>query len=329
MTKLRRVGILGTGSAVPDRVLTNQELERMVDTSDEWIVQRTGIKERRIADERTATSDICIQASSKALDMSGVDPKDLDLIIVGTVTPDMFFPSTACVVQDAIGAVNGAAFDVSAACCGFVYGLTIASQFISNGAYERILVLGAEMLSKITNYKERDTCVLFGDGGGAAVLGAVEEPRGILATDVGSDGGLGKLLSLPAGGSRIPASHDTVDQGLHYIRMNGRALYGNAVKAMSESALRVLGATGYSGADLDLLIPHQANLRMIARTAERLELPMEKVYVNVDRLGNTSAGSIPIALDEAVRAGLIKEGMLICMTAFGGGLTWGSVLIRW
>ena len=329
MMTLRRVGILGTGSGAPERVITNQDLEKMVDTSDEWIVQRTGIRERHIADDNTATSDICIEASLKALEMSGVDAKELNAIVVGTVTPDMFFPSTACLVQDAIGATNAAAFDISAACSGFVYGLTIAKQFISNGVYEKMLVLGGETLSKITDYEERDTCVLFGDGGGAAVLGPVQEPRGILATDTGSDGGLGKLLSMPGGGSRNPATHDTVDQRLHYIRMNGRALYGNAVKAMSESALRVLGQAGYTGADLDLLIPHQANLRMITRTAERLDLPMEKVFVNVDKFGNTSAGSIPIALDEAVRAGVVSEGMLVCLTAFGGGLTWGSVLIRW
>lgn len=321
--------IIGTGSAAPERVLTNLDLEKMVDTSDEWIRTRTGIRERRVADENTATSDLAAQAARRALEDTNLGIADLDMIMVATVTPDTNFPSTACLVQDKIGAKRAAVLDIGAACSGFIYGLSLARSLIDMGEYGTILVIGAETLTKITDWQDRNTCVLFGDGAGAAILQAGDKNRGILATHLGGDGSLGSLLILPAGGSRLPASHQTVDEKLHYIKMAGNEVFKSAVRAMGDSAVSVLEKVSLSSQDVDLLITHQANLRIIQATAKRIHLPMERVYVNLDRYGNTSAASIPIALDEARRRGLIKEGDTSLLVAFGAGFTWGSAVIRW
>lgn len=321
--------IIGTGSAAPERVLTNLDLEKMVETSDEWIRTRTGIRERRVADENTATSDLAAQAARRALEDTNLGIADLDMIMVATVTPDTNFPSTACLVQDKIGAKRAAVLDIGAACSGFIYGLSLARSLIDMGEYSTILVIGAETLTKITDWQDRNTCVLFGDGAGAAILQAGDKNRGILATHLGGDGSLGSLLILPAGGSRLPASHQTVDEKLHYIKMAGNEVFKSAVRAMGDSAVSVLEKVGLSSQDVDLLITHQANLRIIQATAKRIHLPMERVYVNLDRYGNTSAASIPIALDEACRRGLIKEGDTSLLVAFGAGFTWGSAVIRW
>ncbi len=321
--------IIGTGSAAPEKVLTNFDLEKMVDTSDEWIRTRTGIRERRVADENTATSDLAAQAARRALEDSSLGVEDLDMIMVATVTPDMNFPSTACLMQDKIGARRAAVLDIGAACSGFIYGLSLARSLIDIGEYRTILVIGAEILTKITDWQDRNTCILFGDGAGAAILQAGEEKKGILATHLGGDGSLGSLLALPAGGSRLPASHQTVDERLHYLKMAGNEVFKSAVRAMGDSAVTVLEKVGLTSQDVDLLITHQANLRIIQATAKRIHLPMERVYVNLDRYGNTSAASIPIALDEARRRGLIKEGDTSLLVAFGAGFTWGSAVIKW
>jgi len=321
--------IIGTGSAAPERVLTNLDLEKMVDTSDEWIRTRTGIRERRVADENTATSDLAAQAARRALEDTNLGIADLDMIMVATVTPDTNFPSTACLVQDKIGAKRAAVLDIGAACSGFIYGLSLARSLIDMGEYSTILVIGAETLTKITDWQDKNTCVLFGDGAGAAILQAGDKNRGILATHLGGDGSLGSLLILPAGGSRLPASHQTVDEKLHYIKMAGNEVFKSAVRAMGDSAVSVLEKVSLTSQDVDLLITHQANLRIIQATAKRIHLPMERVYVNLDRYGNTSAASIPIALDEARRRGLIKEGDTSLLVAFGAGFTWGSAVIRW
>ncbi|MFZ1946971.1 MAG: beta-ketoacyl-ACP synthase III [bacterium] len=323
------IGIIGVGAYVPDDVLTNRDLEKMVDTNDQWIRERTGISKRHRADAKTATSDLAKQAGLRALADAGLGPLDVDMIIVATATPDMLFPSTACVVQKEIGATNAVAFDVSAACSGFLYGLSIAEQFVKSGGYDHILVVGAETLTKILDWTDRSTCVLFGDGAGAAVVGRVGEGRGLISTLLASDGALGDMLELPAGGSRMPASEETLRRGLHFVKMEGNKLFKAAVKAMASAAISTLDGAGYSGDDLDLLVPHQANLRIITATADRIKIPMDKVHINIEEYGNTSAASIPIALDEAKRKGVLKEGMLIEMVSFGGGLTWACVLMRW
>jgi 3-oxoacyl-[acyl-carrier-protein] synthase-3 len=323
------IGIIGIGSYVPEDTLTNLDLERMVDTSDQWIKERTGISKRHRADEKTATSDLAKGAALGALEDAGLGPEDIDVIVVGTATPDMFFPSTACLVQKEIGAKNAAAFDVSAACSGFLYGISIAEDFVKTGRYKRVLVIGAETLTKIVDWTDRTTCVLFGDGAGAVVIGEVGDGRGILSAFMASDGSMGDLLKLPAGGSRMPPTEATVRGGLHYVKMQGNKLFRAAVKAMASAALTSLADAGYTGHDLDLLVTHQANMRIIDATARRISVPMEKVYANVDRFGNTSAASIPIALAEAKAKGILKEGMLVELVAFGGGLTWASVLMKW
>ncbi|MFV9567411.1 beta-ketoacyl-ACP synthase III [Thermoanaerobacter mathranii] len=329
MGKKFAAGILGTGSYVPEKVLTNSDLEKMVDTSDEWITTRTGIKERRIADPSQAASNLGIEAARKALEDAKIAPSEIDMIIVATVTPDMNFPSTACIIQANLGASNAAAFDISVGCSGFIYGLAIAQQFVETGMYNKILVIGAETLSKITNWKDRNTCVLFGDGAGAAVVGRVESGYGILSTYLGADGTGGKHLYMPAGGSRMPASEETVKKNLHTIFMEGQEVFKFAVKVMDSATIEALNRCGLKPEDIDMLIPHQANTRIIEAARKRLKLSDDKVYINLDKYGNTSAASVAIALDEAYRKGLIKKGDIILTVAFGAGLTWGSSVIKW
>lgn len=323
------VGILGMGSYLPERVLTNHDLEKMVETTDEWIVTRTGIHTRRIADEKTATSDLATEAALRALKDAGTEAEEIDLIIVATVTPDMNFPSTACIVQMNIGAKNAAAFDLEAGCSGFIYGLTVGKQFIATGMYKKVLVIGAETLSKIVDWKDRNTCVLFGDGAGAAVLGPTEEGTGILSAYMGSDGEGGKFLTMPAGGSRIPATLESVEKNLHYIKMDGSEVFKFAVRIMNRASQEAIDRSGYTVDDINYLVPHQANIRIIEAAAKKLKLPMDKVHVNLDRLGNMSAASIPVAFDEAVKQGKIKKGDLVVMVGFGAGLTWGASVIKW
>jgi len=323
------VGIIGIGCYVPDKVVTNKDLERIVDTSDEWIVERTGIRERRIAEPDVATSDLATRAAECALTDAGVTAAEIDLIIVATATPDMFFPSVACLVQDNLKAVNAAAFDLSAGCSGFAYGLVAGSQFIKTGRYRKVLVIGAETLSKILDWSDRNTCVLFGDGAGAVILGETEQGYGILGAHLGADGSGGDLLKLPAGGSRLPASNETIGGRLHFVHMNGNEVFKFAIKVMGEAAVKALEDAGLTSDDVDCLIPHQANIRIIQSAAKRLKLPMDKVVINVEKYGNTSAASIPIALQEALEAGRIKKGDVVVLVGFGAGLTWASCVIKW
>ncbi len=325
----RAVGILGMGHYVPEKILTNFDLEKMVETSDQWITERTGIKQRHIAAPEEATSDLCYNAAMIALKDAGVAPEELDLVIVATASPDHVFPSTACLVQDRIGAKNAAAFDLAAGCSGFVYSLGVASQMIATGLYKHALIIGAETLSRIMNWTDRNTCVLFGDGAGAAVLGPVEEGYGVLGIDMGADGSGGKYLIQPAGGSRNPASPETVEANDHTIHMNGPEVFKFAIQIMGKTAKRALAKANMKAEDLDMLFPHQANLRIISSAAKRLKMPMEKVWVNVDKYANTSAASIPIALCEAQAAGALKKGDNILLDGFGAGLTWASIVLKW
>lgn len=329
LTALRPVGILGTGKYVPERVLTNRDLEQTVDTNDEWIVTRTGIRERRLASEQQASSDLALEAARIALDKSGVSAEQLDLIIVATITPDMSFPSTACILQDKLGARKAAAFDLSAACSGFIYGLANAVNFIAAGIYKHALVIGAECLSKITDYTDRNTCILFGDGAGAVVLGEVAEGRGFRSFELGADGSGGDLLKLEGGGSRYPATPQSLESKLHYISMAGRDVFKFAVRIMGSSAEEALRKAGLDKSDIDLLVPHQANIRIIQAALERLKLSEEKCMINLDRYGNVSAASIPIALAEADEQGRAKPGDCIVLVGFGGGLTWGASVLIW
>ncbi|MCK4851953.1 MAG: ketoacyl-ACP synthase III [Candidatus Omnitrophica bacterium] len=329
MTKGKGTGILGVGKYLPEKVLTNADLEKMVDTNNEWITTRTGIKERRIAARDECTSDMAVKAARAALDNAGLRPEDIDLLIVATITPDMFFPSTACQLQYKLGLNNIPAFDISVACSGYIYGLTIADQFIKSGTYGRALVVAAEKLSSITDWEDRSTCVLFGDGAGAAVLGTVEE-GGILGAHLGADGSKGDLLQLPAGGSRMPASKKTIEDKLHTIKMEGNVLFKHAVKIMANAALAVTEPLGLKGEDIDIIIPHQANIRILNALARRMGVdPEKKVYLNIEKYGNMSAASSAVALTEAVEEGRIKKGNIILMDAFGGGLTWGALIIKW
>jgi len=328
MCENRKVGILGLGAYLPDRILTNKDLEKMVDTTDEWITTRSGIKERRIARPDEATSDMATEAAKKALKDAGLKPEDIDLIIVATITPDMFFPATACLVQEKIGARTVPAFDVSVACSGFIYGIAIAEQFIRSGTYKYALVIAAEKLSAITDWSDRSTCVLFGDGAGAAVLGAVEK-GGILSVYLGANGRQGDLIKLPAGGSRIPATKKSIDDKLHFIKMNGAELFKHAVKVMADAALEATRPLGLQAKDISLVIPHQANIRILNAVAKRMGLTEDKIYLNIERYGNMSAASSAVALVDAVKEGRIKKGDKILLDAFGGGLTWGAIVIEW
>lgn len=324
-----RSRVTGTGSAVPDKILTNFDLEKMVDTSDEWIITRTGIKERRIASPDEYTSTLANRAASRALEMAGITAAELDLIIVATVTPDFPFPSTASILQQSLKATQAAAFDISAACSGFIFGLATVDKFIRTGSIKNALLVGVEVLSRIVDWTDRNSCLLFGDGAGAVVISAAEGDRGIHDTFIKSDGSHWELLYQPAPGNRNPASQQVIDERLNFIRMQGNEVFKLAVRAMEEAAQQVLSAGGFTTADIDLFIPHQANKRIIDAIGKRLGIPDEKVYVNIDRFGNTSSASIPIALDEANRTGLLQPGNLLLLDAFGGGLAWGAVTIRW
>ena len=326
--KGRRVGITGIGVHVPERVLTNAELERMVDTSDEWIVERTGIRERRIARDDEAASDLAIPAARQALERAGVDAADLDLVIVATSTPDMLFPSTGAIVAEALGARKAAAYDTLAACSGFLYGVSQAFGVISGGVAERALVVGTEVLSKIVNWNDRGTCILFGDGAGAAVLEPVAD-GGFIGFELGVDAAYGPDLCLPAGGSRTPASAETVASELHWVQMNGREVFRVATRLMVSSANDLLEACGATIEDVDLYVVHQANQRIIDHAAKNLGLPQEKVFLNIDRYGNTSAASIPLGLADALDEGALEPGMRVLMSAVGGGITWGSAYMTW
>ncbi len=325
---MKRVGIIGVGEYLPEKVLTNADLERMVDTSDEWITTRTGIRERRIAAKNEASSDLAYEAAKKALKSANLAPADVDLIIVATVTPDMCFPSVACLLQNAIAARKAACFDVSAACAGFVYALTAAQQFIAAGMYKNALVVGTEVMSSVTDWKDRNTCVLFGDGAGAVVLGEVPS-GGILASYLGSDGSKADILQVPAGGSRKPASVHTIEARQHYVKMQGNELFKLAVTIMADAAQVALKKAGLECSDIDLVIPHQANIRIIMAMAKKLNLPQEKIFLNIERYGNMSSASTVTALCEAVQAGRIRKGDIVLLDAFGAGLVWGAVVIKW
>ena len=325
----RSASIVGVGSYVPSRVLTNADLERMVETSDDWITSRTGIRERRLAAADEATSDLAAAAARRALESAGLAAGDVDLIIVATITPDMMFPSTACLVQQKLGATRAAAFDIEAACSGFVYALDIGAQFVRSGTYETVLVIGAEKMSSVVDWQDRNTCVLFGDGAGAALLRHRPGSNGLLTTCLGSDGGKAKLLELPAGGSALPNTPETLSQRLQYLRMDGKETFKNAVNAMVGAATTALERCGLTVDQVRCVIPHQANLRILSAVAERLGATDEQLFVNVDRYGNTSAASVAIALDEAVRAGRIRSGDLVLLVVFGAGLTWGAAVIEW
>jgi len=323
------VGIAGIGSYVPPKVITNEDLSKLVDTSNEWIIERTGIRERRVVDNNTSTSDIATIAAKRALEDGNISPEEIDLILVATVTPDMAFPSTACIVQKNIGAVNAAAFDISVGCSGFIYGLSIGVNFIRSGAYRKVLVIGAETLSKIVNWQDRNTCILFGDGAGACVIERCEDGYGFLSFDLGADGTNGNLLTMPAGGSRLPASYETVSNNLHTINMDGREVFKFAVRVIEKTSLNALNKANITLDGIDYLVPHQANIRIIESATKKLKLADDKVYVNLDKYGNMSSASIPVALDEAYRNNLLQLGNQILLVAFGAGLTWGSTLLKW
>lgn len=321
--------VLGIGAAVPGKLITNKDFERRLDTSDEWIVTRTGIRERRIAEEGVQLSDLAAEAAREAMAGAGVRPEEIDLFIVATATPETIFPSTACWTQPKLGLRHIPCFDISAGCSGFLYGLCVADGLLRGGTAKKILLIGAEMLSRATNWEDRQSCVLFGDGAGAVVLEANGEDSGLIASTWGSDGSLGELLVQPAGGSRLQASHETVDRNQHTITMAGNEVFRHAVKAMQTATLEVMEKAGVTAEDIDLFVPHQANLRIMAATAERAGIPMEKAYNSIQRYGNTSAASIPTALRDAAREGRIKRGDLVLLAAFGAGFTWGAALIRW
>ncbi len=326
---LRQAHIIGWGKYAPPKVLTNDELARMVDTSDGWIRERTGIGERRIASPKESTAMMAVHAAREAVETANIDPHDIDLIIVATATPEYPFPATACLVQSAIGADRAGAFDLEAGCSGFVYGLSSAAAIIQGGLYNTVLVIGAETLSRILDWKDRATCVLFGDGAGAVILRASDQSGGVLASVLGSDGSGGELLMVPGGGSRNPSGPETVTSGMHYVKMNGREVYRFATRVMAQASRQVAQKAGWSLDQIDLFIPHQANMRIIDSAAKALKIPSERVFVNLERYGNTSAASIPIALCEAVDQGRIKPGDRVLMVGFGAGLTWAACALTW
>jgi 3-oxoacyl-[acyl-carrier-protein] synthase-3 len=326
---MSRARIVGLGAYAPKRILTNLDLEKMVETSDEWIVRRTGIRERRIAEEGEATSDLAVRAAQQALERAGVEPDEVDFIVVGTTTGDMAFPTTGNLVQHRLGCRTAGSTDVYAACSGSIYSLSIGAQYIQTGKYRTVLCIGAETLSRITDFTDRGTCILLADAAGAAVLQPSRDASGILDTDLYSDGKYWELLYQPGGGSRNPATHDTVDKRMHYAKMKGNEVFKVAVRMFGDCAARILERNGFTRDDLDLFVPHQANLRIIEAAVKRLKLPMERVLVNVDRYGNTGAASVYVALEEAWSTGRVKPGDLLLLAAFGGGFTWGAALIRW
>ncbi len=327
--KGRSCSIVAVGSYVPEKVLTNGDLEKLVETSDEWITSRTGIKERRIAAKDQFTSDLATQAALRAMERGGIKPEQIDLIILATITPDMPFPSTACLVQHKIGAHRAAAFDIEAACSGFIYALEIGQQFIMSRTYDTVLVIGAEKLSSIINWKDRNTCVLFGDGAGAAILQNRPQSHGLLTACMGADGAKAELLCMPGGGSRCPATPESLSAGLHYLRMDGKETFKNAVGAMCTAAQEALRRCELDITQIKCFIPHQANQRIIDAVGERLNVKPEQVFMNLQKYGNTSAASVAIALDEAVQSGRVQRGDLILMVVFGAGLTWGAAVIEW
>jgi len=321
--------IIGTGSYLPEKILTNADLEKMVDTSDEWIVTRTGIKERRICSENMSSSDLGVEAAKKAILDAGISADEIEMIICATITSDMPFPSTACIIQSKLGLDNIACFDISSACSGFIYGLELARSFTNNGCYRKILVIAAECMSRVTDYTDRSTCVLLGDGAGAAIVSHSGDVDGIIDSYLGSSGKYGNLLYIPAGGSKLPASHETVSDHLHFMKMEGSAVFKIAVNAMSNAIKKIFERNNIHAEDISLLIPHQANIRIIQGVARLTGVSMEKVFVNIEKYGNMSAASVGVALDEAVKAGRIHKGDLVCMVSFGAGLTWASNLIKW
>lgn len=321
--------ITGVGSYLPEKILTNHALEKLVDTTDDWILQRTGIRERRIVENGVTTSDLGAIASLKAIENAGISAEEVDMIITSTITPDYLFPSTSCCLQKQIGAVHASAFDISAACAGFVYALSIGQSVINSGAAKTVLVVGAECLSKITDYTDRATCILFGDGAGAVVLQNNKEKHQILDTRLVSDGTYADVLITPGGGSKHPATIESVQERLHYIRFKGKEVFKLAINTITNLVIETAQKNGFAVQDIDLIIPHQSNLRIIEATMERLKLPMEKAFVNIDKYGNTSSASVPIAIDEAQQEGRLRKGDLVMLVAFGGGLTWGSCVIRW
>ena len=329
MQQNQRASITGIGSYLPNKVLTNYDLEKMVDTSNDWIIQRTGIKERRIVENGVTTSDLATQASLRAMEDAGVSPKDLDMIITSTITPDHIFPSTSCYIQQKIGATRACAFDILAACAGFIYALSIGQSFINSGAMKTVLVVGAECLSKITDYTDRATCVLFGDGAGAVIIQRDPVKHKILSSILAADGSEADVLIMPGGGARNPASLESVQQRLHYIQFRGKEVFKLAINNITNLILETTRENGLTLDDIDLIIPHQSNLRIIEATMEKLGLPMEKAFVNIDKYGNTSSASVPIAIDEARKEGRLRKGNIVMLVAFGGGLTWGSSVIRW
>ncbi len=320
--------IAGTGSYLPERILSNSDLEKMVDTSDEWIKTRTGISERHIAGDDEATSDMASEAARRAIESAGIQPSDIDMVLTATATPDMLFPCTSCIVQQNLGVGNALCFDLEAACSGFLYGLEVANRFVISGGATNVLVIGADKMSCITDWEDRSTCILFGDAAGAAVVSPATDGAGILASVSGADGSLAPLLSVPSGGSRSPASKQTVEDRSHFVRMKGNEVFKCAVRCMTDAALEVLKRCDLTVDDVDWVVPHQANMRIIRAITNRLGCPEDKVCVNVDRVGNTSAASVPVVIDESVRAGKIKRGDTVLSVVFGSGFTWGATVMK-
>ena len=329
MSKIRSAGIISIGSALPEKVLTNADMEKIVDTTDEWIRNMTGITERRVAGENESTSDFATKAAKIALERANMQPTDIDLIIVSTISGDMPFPATASIVQNALGATNAAAFDLAAGCSGWAYGLSVANAFVSSGIYNHVMVIGADLLTKLTNWTDRGTCILFGDGAGAGIVAPVEEGSGFLGFELGSDGSGAETLKIHAGGSRCPCTHEDVDAYRNKIYMEGREVFKFAVKIQGEAIERVLAKCGINIDDINLVVPHQANIRIIDSAVKRLGLPQDRFFVNLQKYGNTSAASIPIAIDEAIQEGKIKKGDTIVVVGFGAGLTWGAGVMKW